>query len=252
MMINVTDHDGIRTLMLDRPPVNALNHEVLVALTAAIEAAPSAGARGLLLTGSGALFSAGLDVRHVLTLDAAGLRTFLETFFGCLKALVHCPLPVVAALNGASPAGGAVLALCCDYRVMARGTGRIGLNEVQVGLYPGAFIADLLVRRVGERQAGHLLLSGALLVPEDALSCGLVDELVDAEAVQATALVWLQRCLSAPPQAFAMTRRLVRQGVVKASELMDSAALDHLVAAWMAPEARAQLQAVTAKKKPAP
>jgi len=251
-MINVNDSDGIRTLTLDRAPVNALNEEMLVALWETIEAAPASGARGLLLTGAGALFSAGLDVRHVLTLDAVGLRAFLEKFFGCMKALINCPIPVVAALNGASPAGGAVLALCCDYRVMARGNGRIGLNEVQVGLYPGAFIADLLVRCIGERPAGHLLLSGALLTPADALSCGLIDELVDAEALQGSARAWLERCLSAPPQAFAMTRRLVRQGALRASELMDREALDQLVTAWMAPEARSQLQAVTTKRKAAP
>ena len=251
-MIHVTDRDGIRTLTIDRPPVNALNHEVLVALSDALQAAPGEGARGLMLSGAGMLFTAGLDVRHVLSLDAVGLRAFLGTFFGCLQVLVRSPIPVVAALNGASPAGGAVLALCCDWRVMARGAGRIGLNEVQVGLFPGAFIATLLSRCVGERKAGHLLLSGALLSPADAFACGLVDELADPESLHATACTWLEGCLAAPPQAFAMTRRLLRKDMIKAAEAMDGAALDALVEAWMAPEARAMLQAVTAKRKPTP
>ena len=246
-MIEIQDHGAVRTLRLSRPPVNALNRELMSRLEAAVVAAPAAGARGIVLTGAGGRFCAGLDVQEILALDDAGLKGFLGTFFGCLGALARSPIPIAAAINGHSPAGGAVLALFCDRRVMAAGDYRIGLNEVQVGLFPGAMIHGVLARTVGARVAGELLPAGALIEASAALSVGFVDELAPLEAVEANARAWLERMLALPPEAYRMTRALVRADLIAAIERAGGPEIDDAVRAWRSPETTATLKALVAK-----
>ena len=244
-MLELHDQGPIRTLRLARPPANALNGELLMALGAAVARAPAEGVRGLILTGSGTRFSAGLDVLALAAMDAETLRPFIRTFFDCLARMAASPIPIVAAINGHSPAGGAVLALYCDHRIMARGEARIGLNEVQVGLYPGPLIHQVLLRTVGARIAGELLSSGAMLLPEEALAAGFIDEVSDSVVERAHA--WLARILALPPVAYSATRALVRRDLV---ELMERAATTDeqaLLDAWTGPETRAALGALLAR-----
>src|SRR6185369_14457158 len=129
-------HGPIVELKLARPPVNALNPELCNDLREALAAAVRDGAQGIVLSGGPKVFSAGLDVPFLLSLgdDRAALMTAWSAFFDAARALAETPVPVAAALAGHAPAGGCVLALCCDYRVMAEGPYRLGLNETQVGL----------------------------------------------------------------------------------------------------------------------
>jgi len=246
-MIEIEDEGAIRTLRLARPPVNALNRELLVRLDAAIAQAPLEGARGLILTGANGRFCAGLDVQELLTLDEAGLGEFLGTFFGCLTRLAKSPIPVIAAINGHSPAGGAVLTLFCDRRVMAAGEYRIGLNEVQVGLYPGATIHAVLARIVGGRVAADILPAGLLLEAREALSVGFVDELVPHAEVESHARAWLTRILALPPEAYALTRQLVRADLIALMEQHGLAELKHAARQWRSPETLATLRALVAR-----
>jgi enoyl-CoA hydratase/carnithine racemase len=246
-MIEQHDEGQIRTLKLARPPVNALDQGLIEALDAAVAAAPGEGARGLILTGAGGRFCAGLDVQALVALDERGLREFLRSFFACLARLAAAPIPIVAAINGHSPAGGAVLALYCDRRIMAAGDYRIGLNEVQVGLCPGAVIHAVLVRCVGTRVAAELLPAGALIEASRALELGLVDELAPLEAVEARARAWLERMLALPPRAYAATRTLVRRDLVAIMQGAGAAELDLMTAAWNSAETQATLRALLQK-----
>lgn len=247
-MIDISDAQDIRTLCLNRPPVNALDRGMLEALRQAVAAAPRDGARGLILTGAGRLFSAGLDVRQVLSFTPEELLAFVRVFFDCLAVLANSPLPIVAAINGASPAGGAVLALLCDRRLMARGEGRIGLNEVRVGLFPGPMIHGLLERVVGARHAAELLSGGLLLSPEEAFAVGLVDALCEPTDLIGTARAWLQQRLALPPTAYQATRALVRRDLHRLVRAMDDAELGALVDAWSSVEARTSLASATARR----
>jgi len=116
-------HGPVHELKLARAPVNALNPSLCDALAAAINAAVSAGAHGIVLCGGPKVFSAGLDVPYLVSLgeDRAALKSAWNAFFSAARTLAQAPIPVVAAMSGHAPAGGCVLALCCDYRVMARG-----------------------------------------------------------------------------------------------------------------------------------
>jgi len=129
-LIDTIDHGHITELRLARAPVNALDPELCRALAAAVPAAIDAGAQGIVLSGGEKVFSAGLDVPHLLTLQSRdALGAAWTDFLDAARALAASKVPVAAAITGHSPAGGCVLALCCDYRVMAEGPFRIGLTE---------------------------------------------------------------------------------------------------------------------------
>lgn len=246
-LIDTHDHGPIRELRLARPPVNALDPALCLALRDALTQAAQDGVGGVVLAGGPKVFSAGLDVPHLLSLtDAAALRAAWDAFFAAARALAAAPMPVVAALEGHAPAGGCVLALCCDYRVMAAGDFRIGLNETQVGLVAPEGIQRLLRRVVGARQAERLLVGGLLLDSDDALRLGLVDALATSDEVSLQARRWLETLLALPRAPMLQTRAIARADLIAALE-PDTVDLDRLIDAWNAPDTQAGLQALAAR-----
>ncbi|TDK28665.1 enoyl-CoA hydratase/isomerase family protein [Luteimonas aestuarii] len=246
-LVDVTVHDGgIHELRLARAPVNALDPAVCVALREAIDTALANDARGLVLSGGPKVFSAGLDVPHLLALDADALMSAWEAFFAAARAIAGSPVPVVAALNGHAPAGGCVLALCCDYRVMASGPYRIGLNETQVGLLAPDGIQHLMRRVVGAHRAERLLVGGEMVDAQRALEIGLVDELTDIDHVPARAVDWLRGLLVLPRKPMQQTRTIARADVVAALQ-PERIQLERFVASWNGPDTQAALRALVAK-----
>jgi enoyl-CoA hydratase/carnithine racemase len=244
-MLEIVGHDhGIREIRLARPPVNALDPELVAALRSAIAQAPRDGAAALMLSGSPGLFSAGLDIPALLQLDRDAMRTFWHGFFGLCAALARSPIPVAAAVTGHSPAGGAVLALFCDYRVMARGEYRIGLNEVQVGLTVPDCIQAALRRLVGPYRAERLLVAGAMLDGDDALAVGMVDDLTDVDHVVTRTLAWLEPLLQLPRQAMLGTRATARADLARLFEDPAALPVEAFLDGWFAPEAQTTLQAL--------
>ena len=249
-MLERIEHDGgIRELRLARAPVNALNPDLVRALRQAVEEAPHEGANALVISGSSGIFSAGLDVPFLLTLDRSGMRAFWSEFLGMCAALARSPIPVVAAITGHSPAGGAVIALFCDFRVMAHGTYRIGLNEVQVGLTVPSVIHAALARLVGAYRAERLLVSGAMLESEAARAAGFVDELADVDHVVAHALNWLEELLKLPRQAMSSTRELARADLSALFADPANLPLETLLEMWFAPQAQDTLRAMVERLK---
>jgi 3,2-trans-enoyl-CoA isomerase len=248
-MLDVIQHDDIRELRLARPPVNALDPSLVKRLRAAVEAAPGEGARALVLSGSPGIFSAGLDVPTLMPMDRDAFRVFWGDFFGLCAALARSPIPVVAAITGHAPAGGAVLAIMCDYRIMARGAFKIGLNEVQVGLSVPECIQAALRRLVGTYRAERLMVEGAMLDAEQADAIGLVDELVDGDLVVPRAVIWLGELLKFPPQAMSATRRMARADLADVFADPASLPVEEFLDGWFAPEAQRVLAALVARLK---
>ena len=212
-MLEIEDRGSVRTIRLNRPPVNALNGELIAALAGAVEAAPSDGARALILAGRPGMFSAGLDVPALLQLERPELHQVWRDFYRLMKNLVTCPIPIAAAMTGHSPAGGAVLGIFCDYRVMAEGSYKVGLNEVRVGIALPSVIYQGFEALVGPRQAALCAMRGDLLDAESARKVGLVDETCPLDEVEARAAAWLGELLRLPPAALAATRSLARRGL---------------------------------------
>lgn len=247
--IKTIEHGAIRELRLDRPPVNALSPELISALRSAIQDAPGEGARALILSGAPGRFSGGLDVPLLLGLDRSAMADLWRDFYALLGAIAGSEVPIVAAITGHSPAGGAVLALFCDWRVMAEGDYKIGLNEVQVGIPLPPVILAGLRRLVGPRSAELLGVTGDLISPQEAVRLGLVDELASLEAVVDRALEWCERMLALPTEAMTLTRRRARADMRAIFETSLDSETQLVIESWWSPSTQSTWRAVADRLK---
>lgn len=174
-------------LRLSRPPVNALDLNLVRAIDREVRSALDSGATALVLTGSGSCFSAGIDVKVAPTYDARQRAEAGDAIDVMVATIASAAVPVIAAVNGHAFGGGLVIALACDLRLAARGDYKLALNEVAAGVpFPAGPLA--VVRSELDPSAlRDLCLTGRSLGPEEALSLHLVDELVDPEALPARA-----------------------------------------------------------------
>lgn len=244
-MLETIDHGEVTEIRLARPPVNALDPSLVAALDAAL--ADAAGrARAVVLSGQPGMFSAGLDMKALLALDRVAITAFWESFFALLRRLSTSPVPIVAAITGHSPAGGAVLAMFCDRRIAAAGEFKLGLNEVQVGLAMPPVIFEGLRRLVGLREAEKMCVRGQLVGPEEARAIGLVDEVVPVEQVVPRALAYCEALVALPPGAMTATRRLCRADLAWLFDGIDAASAQAMSEAWFSDETQATMRAVLA------
>jgi 3,2-trans-enoyl-CoA isomerase len=258
-VIDIIEHGAVRELRLARPPANALSPELMEALAktvgAAAEEAEQAphssawprraeGLSALVLSGAPGMFSAGLDVPYLLTLDRSGIRDMWHSLYSLMRVLAGSPLPLVAAITGHSPAGGAVLALYCDLRVMTAGDYRIGLNEVRVGLPMPPVILAAMRRLVGPRLAERLCVGGALISAAEAQRIGLVDEVVPPGEVVERAVTLAQELAALPRAAMAETRRRARADLVALFETATASEVESLIDSWFGAEAQTTLRAL--------
>jgi enoyl-CoA hydratase/carnithine racemase len=209
-MLLITDHGSVREIRMCRPPANAFNPDLVKALTEAVADARES-AEAVVISGSPGMFSAGLDVPELLQLERDRLSRFWQDFMGLLGAVARMPIPVAFALNGHAPAGGIVLALFGDYRIMAGGNFKTGFNEVQVGLVVPPVVHKALVRLIGAHQAERITVAGEIMDAERALGIGLIDELADdPEAVVERAIEWSRQHLALPRYAMLQSRKMAR------------------------------------------
>jgi len=244
-VISTIEHGRVRELRLNRPPANALSTEMMHALRQAIATAPEDGARALVISGAPGLFSAGLDVPLLLTLDRKGVEHAWRALYAMMEGIARSTIPIVAAITGHAPAGGTVITLFCDYRVVAEGNWKLGLNEVQVGIpLPPVSLAGLR-RLVGLRNAEHLSARGLLMPPTQALQYGLVDEIVSQEELVDRAVQWCEQLLVLPATAMSQTRLQARLDLKAIFDLDLSQELEEAIAAWWTEETQGVLQALT-------
>jgi len=241
-MLEISEHDGLREIRMNRPPANALNPEMVSELQAAVAAASVDGVAGLVLSGREGMFSGGLDVPELLGKPRPVIAEFWQRFFALTHALADAPMPVAAAITGHAPAGGAVLALHCDYRVGALGSWKIGLNEVQVGLAVPSTILQALADQVGLRRARRLTTAGTMVEMGEALEIGLVDELADADRVVERALDWCRELTQLPPIAMNATRRLGKSDFLARLAASDDA--ETATEFWFSEETQAAMRAL--------
>ena len=251
--VQTLDHGRIRELRLARPPVNALDPALCRALITTLDAAVADGVDAVVLSGAPGIFSAGLDVPHLMALgqDRQALHAGWGAFFGAARSLAALRIPVVDALTGHAPAGGCVLSLCCDYRVMARSPNpvkpfMIGMNETQVGLAVPEGAQQLMRRVIGPYRAERLLVSGSMVTADEALRLGLVDTVVEVDQVVPHALEWLSTLLALPRAPMLLTRSLARADLVRALE-PQNLDLERFVDGWYDADTQAGLRALLAR-----
>ena len=248
-MIDRVIHGEVHELRLNRPPVNALSPDLLRLLADEVRRSPTQGARALVLSGRDGMFSAGLDVPVLIELDREALGRALTSFFDSIEALAASSVPVAAAITGHSPAGGAVLSLCCDRRVMAEGDYSIGLSEVRIGIPVPRIVADLAIRAVGRRIGEALCVSGKLLNPVEALEVGFVDELAPVGEVVTAARRWCEDIILSPSKALSDTRSVLRSDLVESVQRNSKDDVRLLTEQWFQPELQTAMRDLVARIK---
>lgn len=230
-------------LTLSGPAKNALGTAMLTFVRDGLRAAAG---RPVLLTGAGDAFSAGLNLKEVAGLDPRGMADFLRLLEDVMTALYTYPGPTAAAVNGHAIAGGAILALCCDYRVATANPGaRLGLNEVAIGLRFPPRILAIVRQRVPKRHVDEVLLGAALCDPAEAARLGLVDEVSEDPVARARAK--LEAWSRHPPAAYAATKADLRAATVALAPEDDARFVDEVVPVWTSDAVRARILAVLKK-----
>ena len=205
--------DGIGTIRLGRPPMNALNTQVQEELrTAASAVAEDPEVRAVVVYGGEKVFAAGADIAEFTTTTYQQMTTRATALSGAFDAVARIPKPVVAAITGYALGGGCELALACDWRVVADDA-KLGQPEIRLGLIPGAGGTQRLARLIGPARAKDLIFSGRMVDAEEALRIGLVDRVVPAADVYATAVRLLQPYTSGPALALRAAKLAVDGGL---------------------------------------
>ncbi len=235
-MIDVKTDSGIAVVTIRHGKANALDIELCEELAKCFDELRRLGARAVVMTGQGRMFSAGVDLLRVGSGGADYVREFLPALHRLYEAVFFHPKPVVAAINGHGIAGGCVLACCADRRIMARASGRIGVTELLVGVPFPALAFEIVRFAVPPRNLPEFTFGAATYDAEAALQRGWVDEVVDADALMGQAMAAAQKLALLSPPAFAQTKKQIRQPVSERVE-RSGAATDKIVTdVWAAPE----------------
>jgi enoyl-CoA hydratase len=205
-MLDIDQRSGVSVLRLRHGKVNALDLELLQALTAALGVLDEHAA--VVITGTGTVFSAGVDLQRVVTGGPPYLREFLPALTAAFLAIFDHPGPVLAAINGHAIAGGCVIAAACDVRVMSQGT--IGLAELSVGV-PFPVAALEIMRHAAGPAASRLVLAAELLSPAQAQAIGLVHRTEEPAVLLDSVIGQAQRMAQIPAGVYAVSKRQVQQ-----------------------------------------
>lgn len=202
--------DGVATVRLDRPKVNALSTELLGQLAEAADALTADPPGAVVVTGGDRTFAAGAEIAEFG--GPAEARAVGGAFRRALDAVAGIPRATIAAVSGYALGGGCELALACDLRV-AGDTARFGQPEVQLGIIPGGGGTQRLARLVGPARAKDMILSGRHVGAEEAAAIGLVDRVVPAAEVNAEAHRWAADLASGAVVAHALVKRAIDGGL---------------------------------------
>lgn len=208
-----TDSDGVATIRVDRTPVNALNPQVWGELgEAAVECDEDDGIAAVVLWGGPKVFAAGADIKEMAALDATGMYRYIGRFQDAFTRLERLGVITIAAINGYALGGGCELALACDFRVAASDA-TLGQPEILLGVIPGAGGTQRLPRLIGVARAKDIICSGRFVEAEEALSIGLVQEVVAPSDVYSRAVEMGEGFARGPTVALMAAKRSIQHGL---------------------------------------
>jgi len=243
--IETTIKDRLAIVTLSRGKSNSLNREMITELTDMlqhIEADSNIG--GVMITGKEHFFSAGLDLIELYDYNEEEAKSFWHLFLNFVAKITAFKKPLIAAINGHSPAGGCVIALACDARIMAEGKYIIGLNEVPVGIIVPNSIFQLYSFWLGKANATRNLLEGKLFSPEEALAVGLIDELTKPESILTAAERKARKYMAFESNTWSQSKLNIRKKLIESTSSDQRADLELMLKQWWAPSTRAILKTI--------
>lgn len=245
--VTVHREDGCCRIHLDRERGNAIDDNVLDGLMqVAGEAEQDPDIHGVILTAGGKLFCPGLDLVYLSTMDRQELGRFMEKFAACLLQLYRFSKPMVAALSGHTLAGGAVLSLAADWRILQAGA-MIGLNELKVGV-PLPFGVSMILRdAVISPRLEEVALFGRNYRDEEALASSLVHELCEPDQLPERARERLLEMTSKDLASFAVTKRYLRSATVERIEAREAEFHGEFLDCWFSNGTQERIRSLVAK-----
>jgi enoyl-CoA hydratase len=232
-MIAREDTDKIVVLRMVHGKANALDTELCTALIETVDALETNDTRPVVLTGNGRIFSAGVDLFRVVDGGGDYLDRFLPLLADTFARLFAFPRPLVAAVNGHAIAGGCVLACACDYRLIATGSGRIGVPELMVGVPFPTVALEILRFAVGNAHLQSAIYSGGTFTAEEAIKLGFADELCEEDDLADAALERAAHFASIPAPSYALAKQQLHQPVEARIEARGPADDESVRAIWM-------------------
>ncbi|WFE27192.1 enoyl-CoA hydratase-related protein [Solwaraspora sp. WMMD791] len=250
VLVEVGVEEGIATVRLARPPMNALNAAVQEQLRdAARTVTDDERVRAVVVYGGDKVFAAGADIKEMADMSYVAMSARAAQLSSAFDAIARIPKPVVAAITGYALGGGCELALACDWRVVADDA-KLGQPEIKLGVIPGAGGTQRLARLVGPARAKDIILTGRMVDAVEAERIGLADRVVPADQVYATALDLVRPFVTGPAQAVRAAKLAIDGGLEM--DLASGLAWEsQLFAGLFATEDRAEgMAAFVAKRKP--
>ena len=211
--VRVEVEDGVATIRVDRPKMNALNEQVQEEIrAAAAECTEREDVKAVVVWGGERVFAAGADVKEMADMAYTDMVRRSGGLQSSFTAVARIPKPVVAAVNGYALGGGCELALCADIRIAAEDA-VLGQPEILLGIIPGAGGTQRLSRLVGPAKAKELVFTGRFVKADEALSLGLVDKVVAADQVYAEAVAWARQFTGAATYAIRAAKEAIDRGL---------------------------------------
>ena len=234
MTVHVDQRDGTAVVRMDAGKVNAMDLALLEDLTGVLSALPrDPGVRAVVLTGNGRVFCAGVDLPAIVQGGPEHARSFIHALGACFEAVLRCPLPVVAAVEGHAIAGGCVLFSAADHRVVVDDPrARLGLTELAVGVPFPTSAVEVMRWRLGDAALARRVLLADTVPAADALAHGLADQVVPAEQLLDRALEVARQLAAVPSEAFALTKAQLQVGVRERIDARRGAWEEQVSAAW--------------------
>jgi enoyl-CoA hydratase/carnithine racemase len=231
--IHLSTSENIATVLIDRPKVNAINEPLVEEISECFQRlATDPEVKALILTGGGSFFSFGLDIPEFLAYSKDSFTKFLIKFTDLLKYIFLYPKPVVAVLNGHTIAGGCMLALACDYRMMVAEKAKISLNELTFGSTVFVSGVEMLKLAAGDRKAELILYQGAMYSGEEAKQLGIVDEFVSKDNLHDASRRIAQDFAKKDSRAFESVKMLLRKHILEEMNKKDRDSILEFVDIW--------------------
>jgi len=229
-------------ITINRPKVNALNDRLITELAAAFQNAKSNDyINAVILTGEGSFFSFGFDVPEFMAYPKSSFKSYVIHYSKLIKEIFMFPKPVIAALNGHCIAGGCVLALACDYRVMVSPNAKIALNEMTFGSSLFSSAIETLQYAVGAKNSEKIVYSGKMYSAQEALSLDLIDEIVNEDQFLEVVSEVAQNFAGKDIAAFTSIKNMLKQETLNRIESRERETISEFVDIWYSKSTREQL-----------
>jgi enoyl-CoA hydratase/carnithine racemase len=247
MPITRTMHGDVAVLALELGRGNAIGHPFIDAMLAVLDEVERSAARAVVITGQGKVFCGGLDLVTIWDYDRAAMGAFGDAFERMFTRVLAFPRPVVAAVNGHALAGGCILAMASDFRIVAAGPFQIGLNEVAIGIPFPASPYEIALRAPPGAARAAVLLQGRRFSPEEAVAAGIMHRLAGERGVVPDAIEEARLFATAAPGAVADTKAALVARALARIEQTRAAKRERFLDRWFEPEARSRIGALRAQ-----